>query len=93
VTQGTDAGDGIMAKFTVTVTEFYCKALTIEACDAETAEALVRGQWDQGEHDLGRQDGTFDHVEFEAEKERTQERGRPRAGTKTGAKRVFFSGL
>jgi hypothetical protein len=58
-----------MAKFTVMVTECYCKALTIEACDAETAEALVRGQWDQGEHDVSRQDGTFDHVEFEAEEQ------------------------
>ena len=56
-----------MANFTVTVTEVYCKALEIEACDAETAEALVRGQWDQGELDLTKERGTFDHVEVGAE--------------------------
>jgi hypothetical protein len=54
-----------MAKFTVTVTEIYCKAFEIETADAETAEALIQGQWDQGE--IEPTDGGFDHVEIAAE--------------------------
>jgi hypothetical protein len=54
-----------MAKYTVTVTEIYCKAFEIESTDAETAEALLRGQWDQGK--IEATDGGFDHVEIAAE--------------------------
>ncbi len=56
-----------MAKFMVTVTETYCKAIPIEASDAETAEALIRGLWDQGELDLAAKRDTFDGVAFEAQ--------------------------
>ncbi len=58
-----------MAKFTVMVTETYYKAVEveIEASDAETAEALVRGRWDQGGLDLGRRPERFDGVAFDAQ--------------------------
>ncbi len=56
-----------MAKFTVTVTEIYCKTFEIETTNAETAEAIVRGQWDQAKIDLVNGRGTFDHVEVDAE--------------------------
>jgi hypothetical protein len=56
-----------MAKFTVIVTEIYCKAVEIEAPDAETAEAVIQGQWDQGEIGLANERDTFDHVEVGAE--------------------------
>lgn len=56
-----------MAKFTVTITEIYCKAIALDAPDAETAEALIQDQWDQGEHDLANERHTFDHVEVAAE--------------------------
>jgi hypothetical protein len=63
-----------MAKFTVTVTEIYCKKFAIDACDAETAEAILRGRWDQGEIDPT--DGGFDHVEIDCEDEVPEEAGR-----------------
>jgi hypothetical protein len=52
-----------MARLNVTIVETYVKQIAVEAPDAETAEVIVRGRWDQGQLDLAGERGTFDGVE------------------------------
>jgi hypothetical protein len=73
-----------MNKYVVMVTEVYYKAIAIEACDAETAEALVQGQWDQGAHDLANEKDCFDHVEVAAEEAHALEEAREGAADGAG---------